>query len=168
MWRFTPQYITLRSSAISVVHNLLFLTRWGIKLNDNNPGLCQKTFLKNFLLNQAVPVVSSSFLARFPFILRKNTGGKEQDPVLNISVKIVKTCRSQISLYTWNTLNKSTPLMELNSFQSNGNDPARQALYSQHWFLSWQPLDITGSRRRQWLSVWSQDHRSEEWQSPEL
>ena len=137
VWRFTPQCIILGSSVISVVLNLLFLTRWGIKLNDNNPGLwitfCQKTFLLNFILNQTEPAMSYSFLAKFPFILRKNTGRKEQDPVQNTSVKIVKTCRSQISLYTWNTFNKSTPLMELNSFQSNGNDPARQAVYSQHW-----------------------------------
>ena len=109
--------------------------------------------------------MSYSFLAKFPFILRKNTGKKVPALVQNISVRIVKTCLSQISRYTWNTFNKSTPLMELNSFQSNGNDPARQAV-TLNRFLSWQPFAIAG-RRRPWSSVWW-DHRPEKWQSQEL
>ena len=85
------------------------------------------------MFNLKVTVIWQSFPVKFRFTLRENTG-REEDHVQNISVKIVRTCLSQIWSYSWNISNKFTLMMELNWFQSNVKKSARQCSHSYYYW----------------------------------
>ena len=83
--------------------------------------------LFGFIINSKVQSIWQRFPVKFRFTSREDTG-RERDHVRNISVKIVRTCLSRIWSYSWNISKKSTRTMELNWYQSNEREPARQAL----------------------------------------
>ena len=115
------------SSAISVGHSHQFLTRlgkaehWMLTILDS---LKKNLFYMIYMMTRSP--IPHSFIVKFPFISRENTG-REEDHVQNISVKIVRTYLSQIWSYSWNISNKFIPMTEQNWLQSNRRDSARHA-----------------------------------------
>ena len=159
------------SCAISVARNLLFLTRWGIKLNDNNPGLWImmpenfpfEFYLKSSSANHVIQLSSKVSLHIEKKHWKKGAGSCPKYfcqncqnlplPNLSLYLKHFKQVHSS----------DGTELIPIKRKRSG----KAGCLLSTLIFMLTTFSYITG-RRRQWFSVWSRNHRSDKFQSQEL